>query len=91
MRKVTRPRDGRRFQLRLSAPGHAAVTDVLVASADLRVSRVLVPLAAPPPDLVPRQPPRLTPQLLPPPQAPPEPPRPRDHTHPRIDPTNPFR
>ena len=88
--EVVRPRDGRRIQLRLAAPGHAAVTDVLVASADLRVSRVLVPLAAPP-DLVPRQPPRLTPQLLPPPQAPPEPPRPRDHTHPRIDPTNPFR
>jgi len=86
--EVVRPRDGRRIQLRLAAPGHAAVTDVLVASADLRVSRVLVPLAAPPPDLVPRQPPRLTPQLFPPPQ---EPPRPRDHTHPRIDPTNPLR
>ncbi len=90
--EVVRQRDGRRLQLRLSAPGHAAVTDVLVASADLRISRVLVPLRDPAPPPTPRV--DLSPRLLPQvPQPPPrvELPRAHDPAHPRIDPTNPFR
>ena len=44
--ELLRPRDGHRYQLRLSYPGHGDVTDVLVASTDARVSRVLPDLAA---------------------------------------------
>ncbi len=44
--EVLRPRDGRRLQLRLSAQGYATVSDVLVASSDARVSRVLVAMNA---------------------------------------------
>lgn len=90
--ELLRPRDGRRYQLRLTAPGHANVSDVLVASADARISRVLAPLGAPqvpavpPPTLVrvaPPPPPSAFPVLNPPP-------RPNDRRHPMIDRNNPF-
>jgi len=45
--EVLRPRDGARHSLRLSAPDHATVTEVLVADADARVSRMLAPLPRP--------------------------------------------
>lgn len=91
--ELLRPRDGRRYQLRLSAPGHANVSDVLVASADARISRVLGPVgapAAPPPALVrtaPTSPPTPFPTLAPalPPSV-----RPHDRRHPVIDRNNPF-
>ena len=89
--EVLRPRDGRRYQLRLSAPGRANVSDVLVASADARVSRVLAPMIALPtaPPSTPR-----SPSVSPPPSAPsPPPPAPHppgDRRHPVIDRNNPF-
>jgi serine/threonine-protein kinase len=101
--EVLRPRDGRRLQLRLSAPGFASVTDVLVSASDARVSRVLVSLA--PPSLAApaapaapgaARPPRGVVNAVAAPAPPPDapravaPPRP-DPDHPRIDPTNPFR
>jgi serine/threonine-protein kinase len=66
--EVLRPRDGRRLQLRLTAPEHATMTDVVVASADVRISRVLLPLNAPTPP--PPTPPPSTPSLQAPPPAP---------------------
>jgi serine/threonine-protein kinase len=91
--ELLRPRDGRRYQLRLSAPGHANVSDVLVASADARISRVLGPAGAPatpPPALVrttPTPPPTPFPTLAPA-LAPSG--RPHDRRHPVIDRNNPF-
>ncbi len=96
--ELLRPRDDRRLQLRLSAPGFAAVSDVLSCSSDARVSRVLVSLTAPTPP--PRQGTNARVAGSAPPQPPPTPPPPpppnidppvRNHEHPRIDPTNPFR
>lgn len=88
--ELLRPRDGRRYQLRLSAPGHAHVSDVLVASADARISRVLAPMDPPAaPGLIRTAPPPAPtpfPQVYPPAGAP----RPNDRRHPMIDRNNPF-
>ena len=87
--EVMRPRDGARHQLTLSAPGHAVVTDVLVASGDARVSRVLASLEAP-------RAPRPVTVVLPAPAPAPAPtpaptPAPRpDLRHPNIDRRIPF-
>ncbi len=90
--EILRPRDGRRYQLRLSAPGHANVSDVLVAAADARISRVLAPLNGPTPPppgpttVIVRQPappPTLVPALVPAGN-------PHDRRHPNIDRNNPF-
>ncbi len=97
--EILRPRDDRRLQLRLSAPGYASMSDVLSCSSDARISRVLVSLSAPPTKVQPATPPgptRVTvtsPQTPPPPPPPPPPAEPQvhNHDHPRIDPTNPFR
>ncbi len=93
--ELLRPRDGRRYQLRLSAPGHANVTDVLVAGADARISRVLAPLGASPAPSV--SPPVLVRTAPPPAPTPfpvvapaPLPVRLHDRRHPIIDHNNPF-
>ena len=87
--EVMRPRDGARHQLVLAAPGHAVVTDVLVASADARVSRVLASLEVPrPPRPVTVFVPSPTPQ---PTIAPARPPPPPDLRHPSIDRRIPFK
>ncbi len=95
--ELLRPRGDRRLQLRLSAPGFAAVSDVLSCSSDARVSRVLVSLTAPPTPPRPNNGARVVGSAPPPPPPPPttppqniDPPV-RNHEHPRIDPTNPFR
>ncbi|MFO0653152.1 MAG: protein kinase [Polyangiales bacterium] len=95
--ELLRPRDDRRLQLRLSAPGFAAVSDVLSCSTDARVSRVLVSLTAPTPPPRQNNNARVVGSAPPPPPPPPPPPQQnidppvRNHEHPRIDPTNPFR
>jgi serine/threonine protein kinase len=90
--ELLRPRDGRRYQLRLSAPGHANVSDVLVAGADARISRVLAPLIAPaapvPPTVLIRTAPPAAPTPFP--SVTPTPARPHDRRHPMIDRNNPF-
>jgi serine/threonine-protein kinase len=92
--ELLRPRDGRRYQLRLSAPGHANVSDVLVAGADARISRVLAPLTAPAAE--PAAPPVVfvrTPSPPPPtpfPSVTANPARTPDRRHPMIDRNNPF-
>ncbi|MBK6532282.1 MAG: hypothetical protein IPF99_22650, partial [Deltaproteobacteria bacterium] len=81
-----------RYQLRLSAPGHANVSDVLVAGADARISRVLAPLIAPaapvPPTVLIRTAPPAAPTPFP--SVTPTPARPHDRRHPMIDRNNPF-
>jgi serine/threonine-protein kinase len=92
---VTRPRDGRRHQLRLSAPGYATVSEVLVADADTHIDRVLAALPAPP--AAPAAPPALPPVArfsAPHPahvhrERPTNPSPTQDH-RPRIDRENPF-
>jgi hypothetical protein len=89
--ELLRPRDGRRYQLRLSAPGHANVSDVLVANADARISRVLAPLGAPPPPPLVRTAPAPAPTPFPAFAPVPLPPaRTPDRRHPMIDRNNPF-
>lgn len=85
--EVMRPRDGARHQLLLRAPGHVVVSDVLVASADARISRVLISLENPRPS--PRPTPAYT-QPAPQPTPQPAPPRPPDLRHPNIDRRMPF-
>lgn len=87
--EVMRPRDGTRHQLVLAAPGHAVVTDVLVASADARVSRVLgaldpprAPAVRPVPVQVQIPSPTPTPTIAPAPRP--------DLRHPSIDRRIPF-
>ena len=46
--EVTRPKDGRRYQLRVSAPGHAPHVEVLTADGNVRVERALEPDRPPP-------------------------------------------
>ncbi len=41
------PRDGRRHQLRVTAPGHQPMSDVVVADADARITRMLQPNPTP--------------------------------------------
>ncbi|MFO0625352.1 MAG: hypothetical protein U0325_06995 [Polyangiales bacterium] len=84
--EVLRPRDGVRHQLMLRAPGHAVMTDVLVASADARVSRVLSAVDVPRPPRPPAAP-QPAPQPAPPPAPQPAPP---DLRHPHIDRRLPF-
>ncbi len=87
--EVLRPRDGTRHQLRLTAPDHAEVTEVLVADADARVSRMLAPLPPPSPHHGPAPPAPRTPPTA---GAPPPRPHPPTWPHrPDIDRTNPFR
>ncbi|MBI5514984.1 MAG: serine/threonine protein kinase [Deltaproteobacteria bacterium] len=96
--ELLRPRDGRRYQLRLSAPEHIDASDVLVATTDARVSRVLgsaMTSAAPrapghnahaPPPQVPGGPgAHPAPPATTPPTA-----NPGGHRGPRIDRHNPF-
>ena len=86
--EVLRPRDGARHQLMLRAPGHTVMTDVLVASADARVSRVLSAVDVPrPPRAVTAPAPSPSPSPSPPPAPPPAPP---DLRHPHIDRRLPF-
>src|SRR5439155_1941225 len=90
--EVVRPRDGHRYQLRISAPDRAAITEVLAADSDVRVDRVLALLTAPPaPQVPPPLPthPNTTPRRPSPP--PPGPSHPGgDQRQRRFDPNNPF-
>ncbi|MBL8602056.1 MAG: protein kinase [Myxococcales bacterium] len=99
--EVLKPRDGRRYQLRLAAPDHADVTEVLVASTDARISRVLVALAQPAPSAPPSEHTHTTrvPGVTAPAPNVPSEPRPGGHPseghrpgshHPRIERENPF-
>lgn len=94
--EVTRPRDGRRYQLRITASGYTQVSEVLEAARDARISRVLTRLQ---PNPAPRPLPNghtlspAVPALQRPTEAPPQaPPRPRTDSlrHPHIDRNNPF-
>jgi len=92
--EVLRPRDGARRQLRLAAPGYATVTEVLVADADARVSRMLAPLSRPTP--LARMAPRSGSSAAPDRPAPAQSPTPRRPEgpslhRPAIDRDNPFR
>jgi hypothetical protein len=89
--EVLRPRDGARRQLRLAAPGYATVTEVLVADADARVSRMLAPLSRPTP--LARMAPRPGSSAAPDAPTAPTPRRPEGPSphRPAIDRDNPFR
>ncbi len=91
--EVLRPRDGRRYQLLLTAPGRGDVTDVLVANSDARVSRVLpdlspsvYPIVIHPADMVRSSVPRAPTSAWTDPMA-----SHTDSRHPHIDRNNPFR
>jgi len=98
--EVMRPNDGHRYQLQITAPGYATITEVLTADRDVSLDRRLTALSEPGgrPRAHPLPTPTPTPTVAPTPTPTPTPtvaptptPRPtNDPRHPNIDRSNPF-